>query len=397
MKLTILGATGSIGMQTLDVVALHQEKFTVEAITANRNHEQLLQICKKFNPKYAVLTDNFAANALRAQVKSEGISTEILTGMEALVDVARLGDVDCVVAGIVGSAGLLPLLAAIRAGKRVLFANKEPLVMAGELFMAEVRQHNALLLPVDSEHNAIFQCLGQGYRPGEPLNHVRRVILTASGGPFRTRPLSEFNKITPEQACAHPTWQMGRKISVDSATLFNKGLEVIEAHYLFALPKQQIDVVIHPQSVIHSLVEYVDGSLLSQMGLPDMRIPITNCLAWPNRIASGVAPLNLLALDPLIFSEVDLRRYPCYSLALDALNVGGNAGAIINAANEVAVSAFLQNQIGFQDIYRVIAATVEELGIDKAESLAAVIETDHKARQLSRQHIAKALGPSQCS
>lgn len=388
MNITILGATGSIGEQTLDIIARHSDKYNVVALTANRNHERLFQLCQIFKPTYAVMIEPTAAKSLQTAVTTAGLRTQVLLGAEEQVQVAALDEVECVVAGIVGAAGLLPTLSAIRAGKRVLFANKEPLIMAGDLMMKEMHANGATLLPVDSEHNAIFQCLPMGYMTGNTPSGLRRMILTASGGPFRTMPLADFGKVTPEQACAHPTWRMGRKISVDCATLFNKGLEVIEAHYLFKMPLDQIEVVIHPQSVIHSLVEFYDGSMLAQLGLPDMRIPIANALAWPARIDSGVESMSLTELGSLTFAEVEAERYPCFNLPMQALQAGGTATAIVNAANEIAVSAFLQKHIRFVQIADIIKATLDKVAVEPADQLATIQEADHHARQYAMKCIA---------
>ena len=349
-RITLLGATGSIGDSTLDVVARHPDQFEVVALAAHSNANKLHEICRRFRPRVAVLADADEARTLQAALRSEGIATEVLSGSGALVTVASLPEVDTVLAAIVGAAGLEPTLAAARAGKRILLANKEALVMGGALFMEAVTEGCATLLPIDSEHNAIFQCLPATYARDPSRAGVRRILLTASGGPFRTRALSELADVTPDQACAHPNWSMGRKISVDSATMMNKGLEVIEAHFLFGAPPEAIEVVVHPQSVIHSLVEYVDGSVLAQLSHPDMRTPIAHALAYPSRVDAGVANLELSRLAALAFEAPDFVRFACLRLAYDALRTGGTAPAALNAANEVAVAAFLGGRIRFTEI-----------------------------------------------
>ncbi|TMI01158.1 MAG: 1-deoxy-D-xylulose-5-phosphate reductoisomerase, partial [Betaproteobacteria bacterium] len=326
-KIAILGATGSIGASTLDVVAQHPERFAVTALAANRQWERLLEMVACFRPQFAALLDPDAARELASAVRREGLPTRVLSGAEGLCEAATLPEVDTVVAAIVGGAGLAPTMAAARAGKRILLANKETLVLAGGMFMAAVREGGATLLPIDSEHNAIFQCLPAGYAGVPEKGGVRRILLTASGGPFRATPVGELVSVTPDQACAHPRWRMGRKISVDSATMMNKGLEVIEAHWLFGAAREQIEVVIHPESIVHSLVEYVDGSVLAQLGNPDMRTPIAQALAWPERIAAGVAPLDLAQIGSLHFAVPDAARFPCLELACAALVAGGSAPA----------------------------------------------------------------------
>ena len=342
-NLTILGATGTIGVNTLDVVARNPEKFRVIALTGQNQIEKLARQCRQFQPRYAVVLEPDKASALQALLA--GTATEVLAGMEALEFVCALPEVDTVMAAIVGAAGLRPALAAARAGKRVLLANKETLVMAGRFFMEAVREHGATLLPIDSEHNAIFQSLPANY-DGDPARHgVRRILLTASGGPFRTRAVETLEAVTPEEAVAHPNWVMGKKISVDSASMMNKGLEVIEAHWLFNARPEQIEVVIHPQSIIHSMVEYLDGSVLAQLSNPDMRTPIAHSLAYPERVEAGVNWLDLAKLGTLTFEAPDFARFPCLKLAYQALATGGAATAILNAANEVAVAAFLDRHI----------------------------------------------------
>ncbi|WP_310452240.1 1-deoxy-D-xylulose-5-phosphate reductoisomerase [Sulfuritalea sp.] len=380
MKLTILGATGSIGVSTLDVVARHPERFEVVALTGHRQVEVLAAQCRRFRPAYAVVGGAEDALRLARMLRDAGLATEVLHGAEALVQVASLPEVDAVMAAIVGAAGLSPTLAAARAGKRVLLANKEALVMAGAVFMSEARQAGALLLPIDSEHNAVFQSMPHNYAGDMARGAVRRILLTASGGPFRNTPLAALTEVTPEQAVAHPNWVMGRKISVDSATMMNKGLEVIEAHWLFNAPADSIEVVIHPQSMIHSLVDYADGSVLAQLGNPDMRTPIAHALAWPERIDSGVAPLDLFAVAQLSFERPDLARFPCLDLAYRALRAEGNAAAVLNAANEVAVTAFLDRRLSFLGIPDLIAATLDVVPQAAVPDLAAVLEADRQGR-----------------
>ncbi|MBI5626322.1 MAG: 1-deoxy-D-xylulose-5-phosphate reductoisomerase [Nitrosomonadales bacterium] len=387
MNITILGSTGSIGASTLDVVARHPDKFRIIALTANSQAELLFRQCRQFKPRYAVLLDEDAAAQLRLMVREDGLNTEILSGAKALEQVSVLPEADTVMAAIVGAAGLQPTLAAARAGKKILLANKETLVMAGNVFMDAVRASGSVLLPIDSEHNAIFQALPRGYDGNLAGNGVRRILLTASGGPFRDTPLGEMQNITPEQACAHPNWVMGRKISVDSATMMNKGLEVIEAHWLFNASADDIQVVVHPQSVVHSLVEYVDGSVLAQLGNPDMRTPIAYGLAYPERIDSGVAPLDLFKVATMNFSAPDFARFPCLSLAYQALRSAGTAPAVLNAANEVAVAAFLDKQIPFLSIPRVIEAVLDALPVKAVGSLEDVLSADAEARRAAQRQI----------
>ena len=386
-QLTVLGSTGSIGTSTLDVVARHPDKFQIVALTANSQVEPLFKQCLQFGPRYAVLVDEDAAAQLRLRVREAGLSVEVLGGMAALEQVSILPEVDAVMAAIVGAAGLRPTLAAARAGKKILLANTETLVMAGNVFMDAVRDSGSVLLPIDSEHNAIFQALPRGYDANLATSGVRRILLTASGGPFRNTPLSELQNVTPEQACAHPNWVMGRKISVDSASMMNKGLEVIEAHWLFNASADDIQVVVHPQSVIHSLVEYVDGSVLAQLGNPDMRTPIAYGLAYPERIDSGVASLDLFKVATLNFVEPDFDRFPCLGLAYQALRAAGTAPAVLNAANEVAVAAFLDRQIAFLDIPRVIGAVLDALPVNAVGSLDDVLVADAEARRAAQQQI----------
>jgi 1-deoxy-D-xylulose-5-phosphate reductoisomerase len=384
-SITLLGATGSIGASTLDVIARHPERFAVAALAANRQWRPLLELVARFRPPYAALLDAQAAGELAAAAKREGLPTRVLSGAEGLCEVATLAQVDTVVAAIVGAAGLAPTLAAARAGKRILLANKETLVLSGSVFMAAVRAGGATLLPIDSEHNAIFQCLPPGYAGAPEARGVRRILLTASGGPFRATPIGALARVTPDEACAHPRWRMGRKISVDSATMMNKGLEVIEAHWLFGAAREQIEVVIHPESIVHSLVEYVDGSVLAQLGNPDMRTPIAQALAWPARIAAGVSPLELAQIGALHFTVPEAARFPCLGLACDALGAGGSAPATLNAANEVAVAAFLEGTIGFLDIARVCAEALSRLPVHPVASLDDALEADRASRALARE------------
>jgi 1-deoxy-D-xylulose-5-phosphate reductoisomerase len=388
MKLTILGATGSVGVSTLDVVARHPDRFEVVALTGHSQVDALAAQCRRFRPAYAVVGGAAEAGRLAPLLRDAGLRTEVLYGAEALIRVAALPEVDAVMAAIVGAAGLPPTLAAACAGKRVLLANKEALVMAGEVFMSEVRRAGALLLPIDSEHNAVFQSMPYGYSGDMARGGVRRILLTASGGPFRTTPLDQLTAVTPEQAVAHPKWSMGRKISVDSATMMNKGLEVIEAHWLFSAPADRIEVVIHPQSVIHSLVDYEDGSVLAQLGNPDMRTPIAHAMAWPERIDSGVAALDLFAVAQLNFERPDLLRFPCLDLAYRALRAEGNAAAVLNAANEVAVAAFLERRLPFLGIADLIAATLDKVPQAAVPDLAAVLEADRQGRCMAQEILA---------
>jgi len=386
--LTILGSTGSIGVSTLDVVARHADRYRVVALTGQRQDDVLFEQCLRFKPRYAVLLDEAAAIRLALKVKQAGLETEVLQGAAALERVAALPEVDTVMAAIVGAAGLNPTLAAARAGKKVLLANKETLVMAGRIFMEAVQKSGATLLPIDSEHNAIFQALPTGYKGVDwPSSGVSKILLTASGGPFRNTPLADLQQVTPEQACAHPNWAMGRKISVDSATMMNKGLEVIEAHWLFNAPAEAIEVVVHPQSIIHSLVQYVDGSVLAQLGNPDMRTPIAHGLAYPERIDAGVAPLNLLKVATLNFEAPDFIRFPCLALAYQALREGGTTPAILNAANEVAVAAFLERKIAFLSIASLIAEVLAKLPSSAVNTLEDVLQADAAARVAAQDAI----------
>ncbi|MFO8006058.1 1-deoxy-D-xylulose-5-phosphate reductoisomerase [Thioalkalivibrio sp.] len=382
-RVTILGSTGSIGVSTLDVLARQPDRFEVHALTAHANVERLAEQCLAHRPAVAVMVDREAASALRDLLARAGSGTTVLAGEEALVDAARAPEVDVVMAAIVGAAGLLPTLAGAHAGKRLLLANKESLVMSGALLMDAVTHSGARLLPVDSEHNAIFQCLPAGYTCGESVcpHGAERILLTASGGPFRERPLQSFDAITPNEACAHPNWDMGRKISVDSATMMNKGLEIIEARWLFSLPPEAIEVVLHPQSIVHSMVSYADGSVLAQLGNPDMRTPIAHSLAWPDRMASGVAPLDLLKAGRLEFLPPSQERFPCLELAYRALKAGGTATTILNAANEIAVQAFLDERIRFPTIARLIDLTLAALPVRPADSLDGILAADAEARE----------------
>lgn len=377
-RITLLGATGSIGRSTLDLVSRHPDRYSVYALTANTDVEQMVRLCRRYQPEIAVMADVDSAKMLISLLDSGSI--QVLAGAEALSVVAAQSEVDTVVAAIVGAAGLMPVLAAVRAGKRILLANKEALVMSGNLFMQAVMASEAELLPVDSEHNAIFQCLPTGYRIGSKLPSLTQILLTGSGGPFRTLPLSEFESITPAQAIAHPNWRMGPKISVDSATMMNKGLELIEACWLFNIDETDVNIVLHQQSIIHSLVAYSDGSLLAQMGNPDMRIPIAHALAWPERIASGVEPLDLFQVSQLSFADVDENRFPCLRLARNAFRQGGTSTAILNAANEVAVKHFLAERIKFTAIANLIEQALEQVSPHPADSLEIVLEDDWRAR-----------------
>jgi 1-deoxy-D-xylulose-5-phosphate reductoisomerase len=390
--ITILGATGSIGLSTLDVVARHPDRFRVVALTAHTDVDTLARQCERFHPRFAVMADPSAAERLLTVLRVRAPEVQVLGGQEALAEVAGLADVEYVMAAIVGSAGLLPTLAAAAGGKRVLLANKEALVMSGALFMQTVRDHHATLLPIDSEHNALLQCMPDNYATGQAPRGVKSVMLTASGGPFRCTSMNMLDTVTPEQACAHPNWEMGRKISVDSATMMNKGLEVIEAGWLFDLPIDRIRVVLHPQSILHSLVEYQDGSVLAQLGNPDMRIPISHALGWPERIESGAQPLDLLAIGMLQFERPDLQRFPCLELAGQAWRTGGTAPAILNAANEVAVQAFLERRLAFTSIPRVIEHALEHCVVNEADTLQTILDDDALARDQAMHCITTGIG-----
>ena len=384
-NLTILGSTGSIGVNTLDVVRRHPDRYRVLALCAHRQADRLFEQCLEFRPRFAVLGDADGAAALACRLEAAGCPTQVEWGAAALVKMASLPDVDAVMAAIVGAAGLEPSLAAALGGKRVLLANKEALVMAGPVFMRAVRENGAVLLPIDSEHNAIFQSLPNGYSGDLEKSGVAGILLTASGGPFRNAPPESLHGVTPDQACAHPNWVMGRKISVDSATLMNKGLEVIEAHWLFSVPPDRIKVVVHPQSVIHSLVQYIDGSVIAELGNPDMRTPIAHALAYPERIEAGVEPLDLIQVASLSFEPPDTVRFPCLALAFRALRRGGSAPTTLNAANEVAVAAFLEGRIGFTAIAGVIAATLDGEPVRELVSLDDVLAADASARRFAER------------
>jgi len=384
-NITVLGSTGTIGVNTLDVIARHPDRFRAYALTANSRHEPLLKQCTQFRPRYAVMLDESAAEQLEAGLRLAGLDTEVLCGVDAMERVSSLPEVDAVMAAIVGAAGLRPSLAAAQSGKKVLLANKETLVMSGALFMQAVKQGGATLLPIDSEHNAIFQCLPHHFANGLTPAGITRILLTASGGPFRKMTLDELAHVTPEQALNHPNWVMGPKITIDSATLMNKGLEVIEAHWLFNAAPEQIEVVIHPQSVIHSMVQYNDGSVLAELGNPDMRTPIAHALGCPDRIESGVAPLDMFAVGQLNFERPDTVRFPCLRLAFEALKQGGTAPAVLNAANEIAVQAFLSGNLAFMDIPRLIESVLDDVGAVDAECLEDIVQADITARNIASE------------
>ncbi len=392
-SLTVLGATGSIGGSTLDVVARHPDRYRVFALSGRERLDRLAELCTGFTPRYAVVDDPGSAGRLSRRLRDAGCVTEVLHGPEALVEIASHDEVDTVMAAIVGAAGLPAAIAAARRGKRILLANKESLVMAGAVFTVAVREGGATVLPIDSEHNAVFQCLPPAVQLDSGALHgsgVSRILLTASGGPFRRATLAQMREVTPEQACAHPNWRMGRKISVDSATLMNKGLELIEANFLFGVAPARLDVVVHPQSVIHSLVEYLDGSMLAQLGNPDMRTPIAHALAFPHRIASGVAGLDLAAIGRLDFEAPDTDRFPCLRLARNALEAGGAGPCVLNAANEVAVAAFLDGRIRFTAIAEVNERVLEALGIGAAPpDVESVLALDAESRTLARNCLLK--------
>ena len=378
--ITILGSTGTIGVNTLDVIAQHRDAFRVVALTANSNVDALFQQCQQWQPDYAVMVDDACAEQLVLKVRAAGLATTVLGGAAELKTVVQLPTVAGVMAGIVGAAGLLPTLAAARAGKRVMLANKEALVMSGQLFMDAVRDHACELLPIDSEHNAIFQCLPPSFAHGLAQVGVRKILLTASGGPFRTTPRERLPLMTPQQAVKHPNWVMGQKISVDSATMMNKGLEIIEACWLFHTTQQHIEVVVHPQSVVHSMVEYVDGSVIAQLGNPDMRTPIAYALGWPARFTSGVEPLNIFDVKHLDFEPPDLDRFPCLRIAREAMHHGGTATAVLNAANEEAVAAFLREQIAFTQIPELVENALETISLRSADTLENILADDAAAR-----------------
>jgi 1-deoxy-D-xylulose-5-phosphate reductoisomerase len=390
--IAILGSTGSIGRSTLAVIALHSEEFKVAVLGAYDSWEVIVEQAKQFRAELVVLVDAQAAQQARAALRACGSATHVESGEQALADAVSAANVQLVMAAIVGAAGLKPTLAAVRAGKRVFLANKEALVMTGRLLIDEVRRAGAELIPIDSEHNAIFQCMPAGYLPGVAARGVTRVILTASGGPFRCTDAAKLPHVTPSEACAHPKWKMGRKISVDSATLMNKGLEIIEATLLFALPESQVDVVVHPQSVVHSLVEYADGSMLAQLGAPDMRTPIAQALAWPERFASGVQSLDLLAIGQLGFEPPDHVRFPSLMLARSAARAGGTAPTLLNAANEVAVQAFLEGRLNFVGIATVIDKVLQRLDSSPVKALGDVLDADAAARRLALSLIELSVG-----
>lgn len=391
-QVTILGATGTIGTQTLDVISQHPERFGVFALTASTNVQGLFDLCVKYKPRYAVLLSASAAAALEMQLKSAGVATTVLQGEDALSEVASHQDVDVVMAAIVGAAGLHPAMAAARTGKRILLANKETLVMAGNLFMQAVVDGGATLLPIDSEHNAIFQVMPYQRTSVLADMGVKRILLTASGGPFRNASIEQLHDVTRAQALNHPNWVMGPKITIDSATMMNKGLEVIEAHWLFNASSAQIEVVVHPQSVIHSMVEYNDGSVLAQLGNPDMRTPIAYGLGYPDRLVSGVSSLDLLKIGRLDFCAPDQKKFPCLRLAYEALDTGGTAPAILNAANEVAVEAFLAEQIGFMEIPALIESVLSQSNIEAVTSIAQLVDVDANARRAAKQWLTTLAG-----
>lgn len=395
--ITILGATGTIGLNTLEVIKQHQDKFKVIALTANRDVDGLSALCLEWLPHYAVMADAQAAEQLEQRLKLAQLPVQVLSGRDGLIKVASLPEIEIVMAAIVGGAGLVPTLAAAQTGKRILLANKEALVMSGQLLLATVFKHGAELLPIDSEHNAVFQCIPPShFNTTKSYAHsqmpsafadsgISRILLTASGGPFRHYSYEQMQQVTPEQACAHPNWKMGPKISVDSATMMNKGLEVIEACWLFSVQPHHIEVLLHPQSIIHSLVEYIDGSVLAQLGNPDMRTPIAHALGWPERISSGVKRLNLAEIGQLQFEPVDVKKFPCLQLAYDAMLAGGTTTTILNAANEIAVQAFLQQRLRFTDIPRVIEATLSHLTGQIVTQLDLILEEDTRAREFATE------------
>ncbi|MET0985621.1 MAG: 1-deoxy-D-xylulose-5-phosphate reductoisomerase [Steroidobacteraceae bacterium] len=384
VKVSILGSTGSIGVNTLDVIARHPQRFHVFALSAASNAQRLYEQCVTHHPRYAVLQSEDAAAGLQRDLNRAGAATAVLCGAAGLKQIASDPEVDCVMAAIVGAAGLLPSLAAAEAGKRILLANKEALVMSGPLFVRTAQAHGATLIPVDSEHNAIFQCLPPHALAGTRAPGIRRILLTASGGPFLRAPEHALRNATPEQACAHPRWVMGRKISVDSATLMNKGLELIEACLLFGVPPATVEVVVHPQAIVHSMVEYLDGSVLAQLSNPDMRTPIAHALGWPERLESGVESLDLIRVGRLEFEAPDLQRFPCLRLARQAAEQGESAPAVLNAANEVAVEAFLQRQLGFTDVPVVIEGVLRRHRTTAIASLDDVLAADTWAREQAR-------------
>lgn len=387
-QITILGSTGSVGESTLDVIARHPDRFQAFALTANNNVEKMLVQCQSFQPRFAVMLNQKSSEQLASAIKTANIKTEVLSGIESLEKVASLPEVDTVMAAIVGAAGIRPTFAAAQAGKLVLLANKETLVMAGHIFTDLVKKHHATLLPIDSEHNAIYQSLPHHFNGNLAAAGVSHILLTASGGPFRCASLDSLENVTPEQACAHPNWDMGQKISVDSATMMNKGLEVIEAHWLFEAPPDKIQVVIHPQSVIHSMVAYVDGSVIAQLGNPDMRTPIAHAMGYPERIESGVSALDMFKIAHLDFEQPDIKRFPCLDLAYQALHAGGNMPAVLNAANEIAVESFLQRRMAFTAIPTMIKHVMQTIQREEMMTLDDVLRTDKLARAKSHEWLA---------
>ena len=391
-NVSVLGSTGSIGENTLDVIGRNPDHFRVVALTANRNVEKLAEQCARFDARLAVTADPLLEQELSNALKQAGARADVLSGDAGLKEAAGMAGTDIVMAAIVGAAGLNSTFEAARCGKKILLANKESLVIAGEVFIAEAKRSQARILPVDSEHNAIFQALPQDFEQGLSAAGVEKIILTASGGPFRDLPAEQFSEVTPEQACNHPNWSMGRKISVDSATLMNKGLEVIEARWLFNAHPDQIEVLVHPQSIVHSMVAYRDGSVLAQMGTPDMRTPIAHALAWPRRIEAGVERLNLARMNDLSFEQPDLARFPCLGLAFQALRSGASAPVTLNAANEVAVDAFLDSRIGFDGIARLVGDVMERTAVTGVQNLDDVLEHDRQARQTANEWVANFYG-----
>ena len=387
-NVSVLGSTGSIGENTLDVIGRNPDQFRVVALTANRNIEKLAEQCARFDARLAVTADPLLEQDLSDALKRSGARADVLVGDAGLKEAAGMVETDTVMAAIVGAAGLNSTFEAARRGKKILLANKESLVIAGEVFIAEAKRNKARILPVDSEHNAIFQALPEGFEDGLDAAGVEKIILTASGGPFRNLPAAQFSDVTPEQACDHPNWNMGRKISVDSATLMNKGLEVIEARWLFNAHPDQIEVLVHPQSIVHSMVAYRDGSVLAQMGTPDMRTPIAHALAWPRRIEAGVERLNLAQMNDLSFEKPDLARFPCLGLAFQAMRSGASAPVTLNAANEVAVDAFLDGRIGFEGIARLVGDVMERTAVTGVQTLDEVLEHDRQARQTANEWVA---------
>ena len=386
-NVSVLGSTGSIGENTLDVIGRNPDHFRVVALTANRNIQKLAEQCARFEARLAVTADPLLEQDLSDALKRAGARADVLAGDAGLKEAAGMAETDTVMAAIVGAAGLNSTFEAARCGKKILLANKESLVIAGEVFIAEAKRNQARILPVDSEHNAIFQALPEGFEHGLDAVGVEKIILTASGGPFRNLPAAQFRDVTPEQACDHPNWSMGRKISVDSATLMNKGLEVIEARWLFNAHPDQIEVLVHPQSIVHSMVAYRDGSVLAQMGTPDMRTPIAHALAWPRRIEAGVERLNLAQMNDLSFEKPDLARFPCLGLAFQAMRSGASAPVTLNAANEVAVDAFLNDRIGFEEIARLVGEVMERTAVTDVQNLDDVLEHDRQARQTANEWV----------